>query len=56
MAAFGKDFWINCLCQLTYVSAQDKVRLNELREDQLSLIEELLHRQAVKLSARTVTS
>jgi hypothetical protein len=50
MTLFGKDLWIGFLRQLTYVSTRDEVRLREMREDQLTLIEELLHRQAVKLN------
>lgn len=48
----GTDFWIWCLRQLTYVSEPDEARLRQLTDDQLRLIEELLHRQAVKHSSR----
>ena len=52
MTSFGKELWIGFLRKLTYVSERDAEKLRELREDQLVLIEELLHRQAVKLHER----
>ena len=52
----GADFWIFCLRQLTYVSARDEAKLRKLRIDQLRLVEELLHRQAVTRVSRVNTT
>jgi hypothetical protein len=46
---FPKATWIGFIQQLTYVSERDRARLEAMTCDQLALIEELLHRQAVKL-------
>lgn len=49
---FPKATWIGFIQQLTYVSERDLPKLEVLTCDQLALIEELLHRQAVKLTNR----
>jgi hypothetical protein len=46
---FPKATWIGFIQQLTYVSERDLPKLEAMTCDQLALIEELLHRQAVKL-------
>lgn len=46
---FPKSVWIGFIQQQTYVSDRDLPRLEAMTCDQLALIEELLHRQAVKL-------
>lgn len=49
---FPKSLWIGFIQQLTYVSERDLPKLEAMTCDQLALIEELLHSQAVKLTNR----